>query len=103
MRALRVAWALHENTTTRLRTLLRATTSSAPLVVSSWLLSGLGLETLRHQVQGSWSETRLQMCLPRLRRFLCTRPRRRVHHESTVRTWLEQQTQADPDRRHQVA
>ena len=77
VRTLLMAWALHESTTTLLRTLLRATTSPEIVVVSSRLLSGLGLDTLRQQVQGSWSEVRLQACLPRLRRFLCSRPRLR--------------------------
>jgi hypothetical protein len=67
-----VAWTLHEDTTTWLRSLLSATTPPAMAVVSSWLLSGLGLETLRQQVQGTWSEARERACLPRLRRFLCS-------------------------------
>jgi hypothetical protein len=33
------------------------------------LVSGLGLDTLRQQVQGRWSEAHLQACLPRLHRF----------------------------------
>jgi hypothetical protein len=103
VRALLIAWALHESTTTLLRTLLRATALPELVVVSSWLLSGLGLDTLRQQVQGSWSEARVQACLPRLRRFLCSRLRCRVHQESTVRTWLEQRTRTYPDRRQQVA
>jgi hypothetical protein len=103
VRALLVAWALHEGTTTLLRTLLRATAPPELDVVSSWLLSGLGLDTLRQQVQGSWSEARVQACLPRLWRFLCSRPRCRVHQETTVRTWLEQRTCAHPDRQRPVA
>ena len=103
VRALLVAWALHEGTTTLLRTLLRATAPPALDVVSSWLLRGLGLDTLRQQVQGSGSEARVQACLPRLRRFLCSRPRRRVHQETAVRTWLEQRARAHPDRRCHVA
>src|SRR5215468_699240 len=63
VRALLVAWALHEDTTTWLRSLLSATAPPAMAVVSSWLLSGLGLDTLRQQVQGRWSEARLQACL----------------------------------------
>ena len=103
VRALLVAWALHEDTTTQLRTLFRATAPPQTLVVSSWLVSGLGLDTLRQQVQGRWSAARLQACLPRLRRFLCARPRQRVHQESTVRAWLEQRALTDPDRGHKVA
>jgi Transposase DDE domain len=102
VRALLVAWALHEGTTTLLRTLLSATATTERAVVSSWLLSGLGLDTLRQQVQGTWSEARVQACLPRLRRFLCSRPRRRVHQESAVRAWLVHRSRA-PDARRQVA
>src|SRR5918911_1514739 len=80
------------------RTLLIATAPPERAVVSSWLLSGLGLDTLRQQVQGRWSEARLQACLLRLRRLLCSRPRRRGHQESTVRAWLDQRAGACPDR-----
>src|SRR6185295_9224549 len=103
VRALLVAWALHEDTTTQLRTLFRATASPETLVVSSWLVSGRGLDTLRQQVQGRWSAARLQACLPRWRRFVCTRPRQRMPQDSTVRAWLEQRAHTFPDRRHKVA
>ena len=103
VRALLIAWALHEDTITLLRTLLSTSTPPEMTVLSSWLLSGLGLDTLRQQVQGSWSEARLQACLPRLRRFLCSRPRRRVHQETTMRAWLEQRARVHSDRQRQVA
>ena len=103
VRALLIAWALQESTTTLLRALLCATASPESVVVRGWLLSGLGLETLRQQVQGRWSEARLQACLPRLHRFLCSRPRRRGHQESAVRTWLEQRAGAHPDRQQKAA
>ena len=103
VRALLIAWALHESTTTRLRTLLSATASPESVVVSSWLVSGLGLDTLRQQVQGRWSEAHLQACLPRLPRFLCSRPRRRGCQESTVRTWLAQRAYTRPDGRPKAA
>ena len=103
VRALLIAWALHEDTSTLLRTLLSASTPPEMTVLSSWLLSGLGLDTLRQQVQGSWSEARLQACLPRLCRFLCSRPRRRVHQETTMRAWLEQRARVHSDRQRQVA
>lgn len=96
VRSLLVAWALHEDTTTRLRTLLQTAAPSSHTVGSSWLLSGLSLETLRQQVFGSWSEARLQECVPRLARFLCSPPRRRRHQESTIRAWLEQRAQPPP-------
>jgi hypothetical protein len=103
VRALLVAWALHEDTTTWLRSLLSATAPPAMAVVSSWLLSGRGLDTLRQQVQGRGSEARLQACLDHLHRFLCRRPRRRVHQESTARAWWEQRARARPDRQQKVA
>jgi hypothetical protein len=103
VRALLIAWALHEDTTTLLRTLLSAHTPPEMSVVSSWLLSGLGLDTLRQQVQGSWSAARLQACLPRLRRFLCSRPRRRGHQECAVRAWLAQRASPRFDSQQQVA
>jgi hypothetical protein len=103
VRALVMAWALHESTATWLRTLLTATASSESVVVSSWLVSGLGLETLRQQVQGRWSAARLQACLPRLHRFLCSRLRRRGHQESTVRTWLDHRACTCPDRQQKAA
>jgi len=66
VRALLVAWTLHEDTPPWLRRLLHATAPPTMAVGSSWLLSGLGLDTLRQQVQGRWSEARRQACLPRL-------------------------------------
>src|SRR5262245_5422577 len=103
VRALLIAWALHENTSTLLRTLLSASTPPEMTVLSSGLLSGLGLDMLQQQVQGSWSEARLQACLPRLHRFLCSRPWRRVHQETTMRAWLEQRARVHSDRQRQVA
>ena len=60
VRALLIGWAWHEGTPTLRRTLLSATAPPALTVVSSWLRRGLGLDTLRQQVQGQWSEARLQ-------------------------------------------
>jgi hypothetical protein len=103
VRALLIAWALHEDTSTLLRTLLSASPPPEMTVRRSGRRSGLGLDTLRQQGQGSWSEARLQACLPRLRRFLCSRPRRRVHQETTRRAWLEQRARVHSDRQRQVA
>ena len=100
VRALLVAWALQDGIVAELRTLLSPeqmgvqpgtqpdTQPGVQLVVSTWSLVGLGLETLRHHVQHRWSLARLRSCLPRLRRFLCSRPRRREHQETAVRAWL---------------
>jgi hypothetical protein len=89
VRALLVAWALQEDIGAEIQALLRALTSTRPLVISRWLVTGIGLDTLRDQVQSTWSRARLRLCLPRLQRFLCCRPRRRAHQETEVRAWLE--------------
>jgi hypothetical protein len=89
IRALLIAWALQEAVGADLHRCLRAVSSPRPVVISRWLVTSLGLETLRQQVHSTWSQTRLRACLPRLQRFLCSRPRRRPHQETVVRTWLE--------------
>jgi hypothetical protein len=89
VRALLVAWALPEDSGAELPALRRAVTSPHPVVISRWLVTGMGLETLRHQVQRTWSRAPLRRCLPRLQRFLCCRPRRRAHQETEGRAWLE--------------
>ena len=89
VRALLIAWALQEDIGAEIQRLLRALTSPRSLVISRWLVTGLGLETLRQQVQSTWSRARLRVCLPRLPRFLCSRPRRRAHQATVVRAGLE--------------
>ncbi|HSX82736.1 MAG TPA: transposase [Candidatus Saccharimonadia bacterium] len=96
VRALLIAWALHEATVGTLRALLPTGPSMEGTPMSSWLLTGLGLDTLRQQVQGTWSEARLRACLPRLRRFLASSPRRRRHQESAVRAWLDARAATRP-------
>src|SRR5689334_1446685 len=88
VRALLIAWALHEDAMATIRAQLPTGTLTAPTPVSSWCLTGLGLDTLRQQVQGTWSHARLQACLPRLHRFVVLSPRRREHQETQVRAWL---------------
>jgi len=95
VRALLVAWALQEEEAAQGRALVASLTTvpaavpaQAVDVVSSWVLTALCLETLRQQVHGSWSATRLRTCLPRLRRFLIASPRQRIHQETDVRTGL---------------
>ncbi len=72
------------------------TAEAAEEVVSSWLLCDLCLETLRQQVRGQWSQTRLLACVPRLRRFLLSHPRRREHQETTLRRWLSAPARGEP-------
>lgn len=89
IRALLIAWVLQEAVGADVHRCLQGMASPKPVVISRWLVTCLGLETLRHQVQSTWSQARLRTCLPRLQRFLCSRPRRRVHQETVVRAWLE--------------
>jgi hypothetical protein len=89
VRALLIAWALQDGIVAESRALLPTAQQDTRLVVSTGSLVGLGLETLRHQVQHRWSLARLRACLPRLRRCLCSRPRRRAHQATAVRAWLE--------------
>ena len=103
VRALLLAWALHEETGGHLRTLLPTGASVAATPVSSWLLTGLGLDTVRQHVQGTWSEARVRACLPRLRRLLVHGPRRRQHQEADVRAWLEQRARPQCGNQRQVA
>lgn len=56
--------------------------------VSSWVLTALVLQTMRQAVLGQWTLARLRDVLPRLQRFLCDGPRRRVHQESQIRARL---------------
>lgn len=88
VRAVLIAWVLQEGMAAEIRSVLATLPQARPRRVSSWLLTGLGLETVRQQVLGSWSHTRLRACLPRLQRFLTLSPRRRPHQETEVRAWL---------------
>jgi hypothetical protein len=104
VRLLLIAWALQEGEAAQVRRQLpaglppaRGRAAVRPPIVSSWLLTELCLDLLRQQVRGQWSQARLRACLPRLQRFLCSRPRRRrVHQETDVRTWLERRRSAAP-------
>jgi hypothetical protein len=87
VRALLVAWALPEEAMAEIRAPLPTGALTAPLPVSRWLLTGLGLDTLRQQVQGTWSQARRRAGFPRLGRFLVLTPRLREHQETAVRAW----------------
>ena len=102
-RALRVAWARHAATTPPRRPLFQATAPGQTPGGSRGLGSGLGRETLRPQGQGGGAAARLQACLPRWRRLLCTRPRQRVPQDAAVRAWREHRAPRHPARRHKVA
>lgn len=76
---------------------------AAEEVVSSWLLCDLCLETLRQQVRGQWSQARVVACVPRLRRFLLSHPRRRGHQETDLRRWLSTPPRGKPILLEEVA
>jgi hypothetical protein len=99
-----IAWALQESEAAQVRRQLprglppgSVGAVACPPVVSRWLLTELGLDLLRQQGRGQWSQARFRACLPRVQRFLCRRPRRRRGHQETdVRTWLERRRLAPP-------
>ncbi len=98
VRALLIAWTLAEDGASALREALTRHPSKA-LPVSSWLVAGLSLATLRQQVRGQWTQAQVQRCLAQLRRFLVLTPRRRVHQETAIRAWLHEQCAAPMLRR----
>lgn len=91
VRALLIAWVFQEQLADALRQALAA---DQQYPVSSWRICQLSLATLRQEVQGQWTRARLRACLPQLRRFLCSSPRRRTQQEIAIRDWLHQRSQA---------
>jgi hypothetical protein len=90
VRALMVAWALQEQLAAELRAGLPCGSDDPRAPVSSWLLVGLSVQTLREQVRGTWTVARLWTCLPRLVRFLVSSRRKRRQQEADVRAWLQE-------------
>jgi hypothetical protein len=98
-----VVWLLYDGQRGDLKRSLQAVAEPHPstypgqrpaceAVVSSWVLDGLLLETLRGAIRGSWTLATIRACLPRLRRFLTSHPRaNRVHQETEVVAWLSGQ------------
>lgn len=114
--ALLVCWALQQREAAWARALLQQVVASVPMLtaaptqsveplsppmpeerretpVSSWLLTSLCVQTLCVVVQGYWTPARLRVCLPYLRRFVCSGPRQRVHQETTIRCLLKAQSE----------
>jgi hypothetical protein len=94
VRAILVAWALQEQVASAVRGLLPSGARDPHNPVSSWLLAGLSVQTVRQQVRGSWTGARLHICLPRLMRFLVSSRRQRRQQEAAVRAWLEDRLRA---------
>jgi len=96
VRALLVAWALQEQVVTELRAQLPSGSRDPKQPASSWLLVGLSVATLREQVRGTWTLSRVRECLLGLVRFLVSSPRKRRQQEAEVRVWLEQRLSLTP-------
>lgn len=75
--------------------LLPAPQLAQQAVASEWMLATLSVDLLRQQVQGRVSAARFRACFPRLRRFLCSSPRRRTHWFSQTWRWLTAPADAD--------
>jgi Transposase DDE domain len=91
VRLLLLAWVLQEEEAAAVRAVLSDVGAAQPRAVSRWGVTVLSMELVRQQVRGQWSRARLLACLPRLARFVCLSPRRRVHQETAVRAWLSKQ------------
>lgn len=98
--ALLLAWALQQTQVDQARQVIAQTRAmldeaepfvAQTLIVSSWALHTLSIQTLRLQVQGYWTSAQLHACWPRLRRFVCSRRRRRLQQEGTIRRKLCEQ------------
>jgi hypothetical protein len=63
-------------------------TPRTPRPGSRWWLTGRGLDTVRQQGYGTWSQARVQAGWPRLRRLVVRNPRRRAQQATTLRAWL---------------
>jgi hypothetical protein len=58
--------------------------------ISVWGVLACCTTRWRMVVLGQWSFARVQWCLPRLRRFFCPSPRRRLHHRLGFQAWVQQ-------------
>ncbi len=88
-----IAWLLHADEVAEVRALLTHAYTppawgAAPGVISTWRLTALGLDTLRQQVRGQWTQARVRTCLAQLGRFLVDTPRQREQQETAARVWL---------------
>jgi hypothetical protein len=96
VRVLLIAWALQEQVSAEVRSLLPSGASDPTHPASSWLLANLSVTTLRVQVRGSWTVAHIRTCLPRLLRFVVSSPRKRRQAEADVRQWLDERFRARP-------
>jgi hypothetical protein len=90
VRALLLAWALQEQEVSFVRNVLTHLAQANDRILSTWLTTKLSLATLRQQVLGSWSQARLELCLPLFLRFLTSsKTSERIHQETIIRAWLQ--------------
>lgn len=64
--------------------------------ISLWLLMSSGTSRWRAVVLGQWSLARVQACLPRLKRFFCPSPRRRLHQRLWFQAWVQRRLLGSP-------
>jgi Transposase DDE domain len=96
IRAYLLAWVLQEEEAAALREGLQQVQATGPDALSEWedrplsgwMLTSVCLDTLRVQVLGQWSASRVRACAPDLHRYLRSSPRTRKHQETTMRRWL---------------
>ena len=103
VRILLVAWALQEDVMCEIRELLAIGTAGENMPLSSWVLTGLCLDTFRSQVLGRWSWAGIGASLPSIKRFLSMGSRLRWHQETEVRAWLVTRCAASPTMLSNVA
>lgn len=61
----------------------------AARILSSWTLAHFCCEQVRTMLRGAWSRDRMQQCQHALRRYVCSRARKRGHSETQQRAWLD--------------
>jgi len=92
-----VVWALQEQEAHEARDVLRHVHHclDTPVLdipegeLSPWLLTSICLQTLLITIQGHWSRSRLDLCLPYLQRFLYGSPRKRRLQSNQVCALLD--------------
>jgi hypothetical protein len=92
-----VLWALQEQEAHEARNILhhvlQCLTSPAldmpDAELSPWLLTAICLQTLLTTIQGHWTRSRLDLCLPYLQRFLYGSPRKRRLQSNQVCALLD--------------
>jgi len=62
---------------------------AAEWILSSWTVAHFCSEEVRTMLRGAWSRRRKQECQQALRRYMCSRKRKRGHRETEQRAWVQ--------------